>query len=712
MAHRNLVRALLTEPISTDELSEARQVAETMVRLWDDSTVSMLYAEVLVQQINLEVTTPDFLQSAVSFISSFPERRLSAARRLLNHIIDIGDDSLLRAFVWGLFENVQNSEYVFLSFEMFLKIGDLEAAASLLDLAEQSELVEPNGLDLLRVDLHTAKGSTDDAQDILSAIPPTRPNGYSERYVSLLSSQGRSADVLTYLDSTLHSLSQEREACIRFDQFWNLGKAGEAEDSLLSVVNVAEPSAAVCSRLLILAEINAEAKEKLAEINQNLRVSVRNGASRPDDLLSFLFDMDDVEEVRKLASDRHIKWRMGPIGRYTAARAAYVQRDFDEALRLIETLRTTVRHWHAAKLRGRILLELGHPTEAISDRESSKQINEPFDEVIFFSQLQLGEIETAFKSYLGDRDFERLDSTFTSLAEKQVSDLVDHRFVISMNGPGDEIQTASLLSSAQLRSNQLTVTCDPRLESLLVRSFPSITFVPVSRTPSRPTLGSLTPAQGERSRSVLFDVLDEPAHNIAKEADRVVFSRSLAPLSVTESENFPSAPYLSADRDLKEKFAGKLYGRKTCGLVWRSEFSDAMRSIHYLEVSDFNRFFPDDVTVVCLQHDVTDEERSALKTGHAGEVLFFDDVDLRNDFEGSAALISVLDHVVGVGTTVVELAGAVGTRTVLLQPNLQGSWRRGAAGNDYWHSSVDVAVVDDVHLKASCLSEARQFLWP
>ena len=60
-----------------------------------------------------------------------------------------------------------------------------------------------------------------------------------------------------------------------------------------------------------------------------------------------------------------------------------------------------------------------------------------------------------------------------------------HRVVISQNGPGDEIQLASTYPYLESASAKLTVFCEPRLESLMRRSFPSIDFVPTIRQTSR-----------------------------------------------------------------------------------------------------------------------------------------------------------------------------------------------------------------------------------
>jgi hypothetical protein len=193
---------------------------------------------------------------------------------------------------------------------------------------------------------------------------------------------------------------------------------------------------------------------------------------------------------------------------------------------------------------------------------------------------------------------------------------------------------------------------------------------------------------------MLFDLLTDEAMVVAAECDRVVLGRSLAQLTID------AAPY---DRYLvplgsttRRSSSGSRNGSRRVGIVWRSELRGPMRDIHYLDVGDLRPLLARSDEFVCLQHDVTADERAALGAMASSPVEFCDDIDLRNDFERTAALVAGLDHVVGIGTTVVELSAAVGTPTIMLQPTHFGTWRAmDAVGSDYWHRAMRVVAVDE-----------------
>ena len=103
-------------------------------------------------------------------------------------------------------------------------------------------------------------------------------------------------------------------------------------------------------------------------------------------------------------------------------------------------------------------------------------------------------------------------------------------------------------------------------------------------------------------------------------------------------------------------------GGPTVGVAWRSEYRSPMRDFHYLTVDELGPVLDVCDTIICLQHDATDGERDLLTRSAPGRVVFVDDVDLRDDFESTAALSSALDVIVSIGTTVAELEGPSGRR--------------------------------------------------
>jgi hypothetical protein len=202
----------------------------------------------------------------------------------------------------------------------------------------------------------------------------------------------------------------------------------------------------------------------------------------------------------------------------------------------------------------------------------------------------------------------------------------------------------------------------------------------------------------------MYDLLSAEAATYAGSADRVVLGRSLIRLTI---DGAPYAPYIRPDPALVERLR---FERPTIGVVWRSEFVDPMRSIHFVEPGALAPLSTLDVDVVCLQHDATPAERTALTDALGDRVVFRDDLDLRDDFETMAAVTAACAAVVGVGTTTTELAAAVGTPTVYLHPNLIGAWRRGDDDRDHWHRTMRAAVTDDYRTPGHCVQRAVEIL--
>ena len=86
------------------------------------------------------------------------------------------------------------------------------------------------------------------------------------------------------------------------------------------------------------------------------------------------------------------------------------------------------------------------------------------------------------------------------------------------------------------------------------------------------------------------------------------------------------------------------------------------------------------------------KEKLESGPGHTGatQVPPLIELDLRTDFDGTAALVDALDVVVTVDTSMVHLAGALGKPVLLLLPSAP-DWRWGVSGdNTSWYPSVQL----------------------
>jgi len=149
-------------------------------------------------------------------------------------------------------------------------------------------------------------------------------------------------------------------------------------------------------------------------------------------------------------------------------------------------------------------------------------------------------------------------------------------------------------------------------------------------------------------------------------------------------------PYLLPGEELKSEYKQKL--NKFClnklkiGICWRSGYLNPERNFEYTKLTDWGPIFSiENVDFINLQYSECEQELLEAESLFDVEVIRWPDLDLKNDFDSTGALIANLDLVVTVGTAVNPLAASIGTPVYLMSgqgwPNL---------GTDYypWFSNV------------------------
>ncbi len=209
----------------------------------------------------------------------------------------------------------------------------------------------------------------------------------------------------------------------------------------------------------------------------------------------------------------------------------------------------------------------------------------------------------------------------------------------SEQGVGDEILFASCFDALQGLDGPVTVECDRRLVSLFARSFPWVTV----RAETADAAGRETVAPPDCD-------LQMPAGTLpALFRDRV--------------DRFPGRPaYLRPDPGRLALWRDRLAalpGLKV-GLAWRSQIVTAQRAAAYTGLADWTALLDlAGISVIMLQYGDCRAELAQVETA-TRRLHRWADLDLKDDFEGVAALIANLDLVISPATAVGELAGALG----------------------------------------------------
>jgi tetratricopeptide (TPR) repeat protein len=143
--------------------------------------------------------------------------------------------------------------------------------------------------------------------------------------------------------------------------------------------------------------------------------------------------------------------------------------------------------------------------------------------------------------------------------------------------------------------------------------------------------------------------------------------------------------YINADSAKTSEFAAKIAQDKLkVGIVWqgnRQYIGDFKRSI---SASTFDVLKNDKMSFVSLQKEYDTDELEHLKNS-IGLLDFSDEL---HDFSDTAALITALDMVLTVDTSVAHLAATIGKPTWILLPSAP-DWRWGVEGEKTaWYESV------------------------
>lgn len=220
-------------------------------------------------------------------------------------------------------------------------------------------------------------------------------------------------------------------------------------------------------------------------------------------------------------------------------------------------------------------------------------------------------------------------------------------------GVGDEIMFSSCYAELTKLNGPVTVECEPRFVSLFARAFPQLAFRPQSCT-----------LDGDETLADLGADLHCPAGSLPR-----LLRRRLSDFHAAEAWLTP-APALAARWRTRAQALGR--GLKI-GVCWRSQLEGEDRDQAYTALGDWAPLLTlNGIKIVNLQYDDCAAEISQAEKRFGCVIYRWADLDLKNDFENTAALIANLDLVVTVATSVGELAAALGAPV----------WRVGGA-NDW-----------------------------
>lgn len=361
----------------------------------------------------------------------------------------------------------------------------------------------------------------------------------------------------------------------------------------------------------------------------------------------------------------------------------------------------------AALNKARLLHEIGNfegSLAALSPHYDNEEI--AFNTPRYHALLSLGNLSGAFALYRSRKETRVFNDLIENYASLQLADAPKGKgrlLVLSEGGPGDEIRMSSLYGEIISYSGSPDISCDPRLQTLLARSYPQANFLPSPRFRDELRKGDYA-SRSEVRDSLGAKLLTNKLLRHCAQVETVTSIFEFLPELRPDRSAFKNGSSLQADPAVAAALATKINPLTTnIGLAWRSLVVNSTRDKHYLSVDELEplKHIPN-AEFWLLQPGATDQEIEKLRSF---VTLRIAEIDLIDDFDSQAGLMANLDAVIAPCTTTAELSGALGCRTLILANTHSTAWRKNEDGSDVWHRNSKLILSSPIGDKASLINQ-------
>jgi tetratricopeptide (TPR) repeat protein len=287
------------------------------------------------------------------------------------------------------------------------------------------------------------------------------------------------------------------------------------------------------------------------------------------------------------------------------------------------------------------------PSLLRANAETTAKVN------LAYANLALGNWEEGFAGYrLTMRTKWRKERVYSTAGGEDTKEWQGEKdavvIVTGEQGLGDEVMAASVIASAAGACRKFVLDCDHRLAALFARSFPNIIVSPTRRE--------------EAVRSPIA-----PTHH------KTLFG--LGELFRKKESDFPREAFLLPNQAYVDMFREYFGGQKVIGLAWSGGLP---RTGLQQRSAGLNAFLPlvrrGGAEFVSLQYKDDAQEVALFEREHGIKVRRLPWVTQGPDMDLLAGLLASLSEVIGVHTSALHLAAAVGVPTTFLTHRGSG-WR-------------------------------------
>ena len=282
---------------------------------------------------------------------------------------------------------------------------------------------------------------------------------------------------------------------------------------------------------------------------------------------------------------------------------------------------------------------------------------------------------------MGDlaRGWEGYDIEFSAHAKRMVMNYVYPKWegqaletktllVLPEQGIGDELIFITCLPELLQAAKECIVCCDNRLIDLFSRTFPHAQFIAL-----------------QRKQTVDIDLTQLPA------VDYMTSFASVPRYVRPTLDSFPEqSPCLSVDPAMQgrwREWLATLPAGLNVGIAWRSTKQGLHRDFIFSSLLDWSNLFSlQGINFINLQADECEAEIRAAEKAFGCTIHQPADLDLFNQLDDAAALMSVLDWVVAPSIATSMLAASVGCKNLMVH---RREWEMlGTTDKMPWFSSV------------------------
>jgi len=242
-------------------------------------------------------------------------------------------------------------------------------------------------------------------------------------------------------------------------------------------------------------------------------------------------------------------------------------------------------------------------------------------------------------------------------------------------GIGDELRFASCFKDLTHKvSAPCIIETDPRLAPLFSRSFPEIEFI--SKLPRSKTAipnvdySHIVKTKNIEAHTALGDLPLHLRPNIES------FSKEISYL-------IPNPKF----SDVWKEQLGRMAPGKKIGFCWNTALPNKRYDDYFFSINELSPIFSIENSIFINLQATDCEEELKLAEEHFGvEIYRPKSLDMFNELDNVASLISQLDFVVGPFTSILSMAGAIGTRCFGL--TLTKDWTALGTDDFLWNPSM------------------------